>query len=211
VISAARTTQPAEYLAVWISTSGVSANSPPCGSTKQTCSTWGSTRQCFAFSSSLPAGSGPPGVCGTEQRGRYWIGKRCHLMTEVCGLVVTLTAPQDPERLQNRAQRNNCRWGSRGRRFKSCRPDQRFRRSEAVSAFSGSGLFRFLGGSERGALWEPSCSQSRRCQSSPFCPSPDPVDVASGFRPYGAVVRGRQPRGEEATPGRVGCFVHRVA
>jgi hypothetical protein len=39
----------------------------------------------------------------------------------------------------------------------------------------------------------PICSQTRRCQSRPFCPSPDPVDVAGGSGLYDAVVNGARP------------------
>ena len=85
------------------------------------------------------------------------------------------------------------RWGSRGRRFKSCRPDQRFRSSEAVSAGSGGGLCRFWGGSGLGALWERSCSHSQIGQPGPVCPSPDRVDLARRTRRYRAVGRRRQP------------------
>ena len=85
------------------------------------------------------------------------------------------------------------RWGSRGRRFKSCRPDQRLRRSEAVSAVRRGRPFGLWSGSNQGALWEPSCSQSRTRQPCPVCPSPVGVDVGGGFGRCGVVGRCGQP------------------
>jgi hypothetical protein len=96
-------------------------------------------------------------------------------------------------------------WGSRGRRFKSCRPDQHHRRSEAVSAGSGGGLNHVRAGSK----WEPSGSprapNSQTCQRCPIRPSPDPVDLQRRTESLCAVVNQGPPR----SPDRFGCSLHR--
>jgi hypothetical protein len=98
-------------------------------------------------------------------------------------------------------------WGSRGRRFKSCRPDQHHRRSEAVSAGSGGGLNHFRAGSK----WEPSGSprapNSQTCQRCPIRPSPDRVDLPRRIGFLCAVVNRRPP----TSPHRFGCPLHREA
>ncbi|MCQ8193930.1 amino acid permease [Streptomyces rugosispiralis] len=56
------------------------------------------------------------------------------------------------------------RWGARGRRFKSCRPDQHHCRSEAVFAGSGGGLSRCRAGSECEPSGSPRAPNSQTCQ-----------------------------------------------